>query len=215
MRTFLCTVIGLSVFCAGLYLFEVKTHDALLARSGGDMRQLASELVVSDIRSDRCLSERREKAPFDDLMRAIRIAEQYGTTQFERVFEAALVRGFDLIGRQPPDYSLGPGQIRASTVIKALSAQRRADGMSQRLVAERLLDDCWNHRFGVAVIGWIASAHGIGEAELAKREIRTIARSFNGGRSTTSVEGWVASEAYVELVYHLYNDLRFRRFAKR
>ncbi len=214
MRRLLYLAIGFGVTCAGLYLLEIQTKDDLLARTGGSMRALAAEVASSDAGSkvQTCGIDQPEIHPFGELMSAITLAEQHGTTQFERAFEAVMVSGFDLLGQQPPDYSLGPGQIRPSTVIKALSALKPTDEAWQighSTVARRLLDPCWNHRFGVVVIRWIAAEHHIDEMRLGRPEIRAIAISYNGDGSATSVEGWVASEVYAELVYHLYFQLRF------
>ncbi len=150
------------------------------------------------------------------LARALIAVERFSTSRIERWSEALLVRGFRVLGMWPLDLSIGPGQIRTSTVRKAAAwesgPQLRA-AISVDTIARELLTTCGAERWAVRVLAWHAADEQLNRQELSQDALHRLAARFNGQQPSASGEAAVAHYLYRELVYHVFQELRFQEAA--
>ena len=135
------------------------------------------------------------------LLTALEAVEGFATSPAERTAEAAVVLSAGFLRFEPPDLSYGPLQIRPSSVLLATNASppittlldRCAARATARQVIERKLD----------------RSLGFG-ASLTRSEVLAIAALHNGQRhAERDAEQKLANRVYREIVYHLFQELRF------
>jgi len=146
-----------AVAVVAAHIAETLSTERLFTRSDGDMRSYARLLQQDgDQRQPACLtSSGAEEPSLAVLMRAIMTVGTHASSGLERLVEATAIRGAVLLGMPVPDFSLGLGQIRPSTAIKALrSVGPPGTGTAPPppQVALRLLQPCDSLRIGIAVL---------------------------------------------------------------
>jgi len=147
------------------------------------------------------------------LARAIFAVETLASGPLERAAENLLVWGSLALGRVPPDFSIGPGQIRRSTAERARSALR-ADELSvvplvSREIIQALLKPCEALRIGSLILERDIHAQLDAQGLLPRPEILRAASIWNGQSSHDQGEASLAGLRYRELVYHTFIALRF------
>jgi hypothetical protein len=200
---------------------DTLERDRALAASGGEPRVLAG-ILMHDHRlagpgcAEAAVGADQELAL---LMLAISTVERHARGAAARTLEELIVRAAAQLGLEPPDLSIGDGQIRASTVVRSLERHgelqgggRSASRADRSRIAVRLLDPCDNHLLGVEILRWLASRQGIGVvAPLPRDAVLALAASYNGQGPARDPADLLSKAMYRETVFHLYHELRFER----
>lgn len=122
------------------------------------------------------------------LARALQAVEQYATGRLERVLEAIVYRT-GVWQAAGPDISVGPSQIRRSTLLKLPTRHQRED----------LLSRCGALRVAVAILNHLDDT---GTQDSGMRE---LIRAYNGQQTATA-----ENAIHVEIVMQVYWSLRMR-----
>jgi hypothetical protein len=210
-------VAGMCIALAVAVVLDLERRQKLARLVGADMHAASEQLsarVVSDVR--RC-GPAASRADIGNLSDAFIAVESLGAGWLERTVEAWLVRAGRLTGLAPPDISIGPGQVRISTAVAAAqwAAVHHRDllRLSKQEVMERLLSVCGSRRLVVRVLEMLIDKGGLGDGSLDRQLIARLARLYNGQETIDGNESAIANHLYRELVYHVYQSLRFRRAA--
>jgi hypothetical protein len=152
------------------------------------------------------------------LAKALIAVEKVATSRLERWLEEVVVRSAVAVHVAPPDWSIGPAQIRIST---ALAAARETDAPATSFATvithkvpfsvTDLLSACGAQRHAISVIRWIAARNNVGLLQLGRASIIEIASRFNGQVTVPTDEAAIANHIYREFVYQVFQELRFRR----
>ncbi len=141
--------------------------------------------------------------------------ESLSTGIVERKVEGWLVRLGHLTGLASPDFSIGPGQVRLSTAAAALhwgtAHNWPVSPLSKRELSEQLLSVCGSRLMIRLILEMLIQKDEKSTTPLDRRSIASLARLYNGQATTSGDEGTVANHIYRELIYHVFQDLRFRR----
>jgi hypothetical protein len=140
------------------------------------------------------------------LARAIFAVETAATSRSERVVEDVAARVLPYLGLPVPALSLGPGQIRYSTLTTALPDLQSSLADAN---ATSLLDYCK----ALSIAERIIALHlKVPEANslLSRDDILRIAKEWNGQRGTHDQIGLLAGLRYQELVYQTMIAIRFK-----
>jgi hypothetical protein len=146
------------------------------------------------------------------LARAIFAVETLASGRLERFVESSLVRVSLPFGLRPPDFSIGLGQIRPSTVerIKPTSLAGAPDLKleTKREIVRALLEPCEAMRIGSYILENDIRAQCDELGLLPRQEILRAARIWNGQSVANSGEAALAGLRYQELVYQTFIALR-------
>lgn len=210
-------VAGVCIALAVAVVLDLERRQKLARLVGADMHAASEQLsarVASNVR--RC-GPAASRADIGNLSDAFIAVESLGAGWVERIVEAWLVRAGRLTGLALPDISIGPGQVRISTAVAAAqwAAAHHRDllRLSKQEVMERLLSVCGSRRLVVRVLEMLIDKGGLGDGSLDRQSIARLARLYNGQETIDGNEAAIANHLYRELVYHVYQSLRFRRAA--
>ncbi len=109
------------------------------------------------------------------LTQAIVAIEYVSVNPLEQVIEPAVVYASDFLGLAPPDFSLGPAQIKLATAQKA----RLIGFANTPLQAIDLIDDCRNIMIAHRLTRDLIDLRQF-EEPLSKNEVAAIAKTYNG-----------------------------------
>ena len=147
------------------------------------------------------------------LVRAIFLVERLAVPGVKRWAARWLVRLSLIAGIDPPDFSLGMGQIKLSTLTK-LRDQAKSRGEAVEMPAplelvEQLEDWCKGQDLGVQLVSRLYGVK-LGDDRLIPRsEILRAAALWNGQGRSARIEAVIANARYRELVYETMVALRF------
>ena len=209
--------LGIGAILAGVAVLDLERRQKLIRLVGADLRAASERLsaqVAIDLGHCPALSSRAEIGNLADAFIAV---ESLAASLPERTFEALLVDAARFAGVRLPDISIGPGQVRISTAMAAARRvalqQRELQGLTEQEVAELLLSRCGSRRLVALVLEMKMDKHAVPAVPLDRKSIGALASSYNGQETTSDDEAAMANLLYRELVYHVFQDLRFRRAA--
>jgi hypothetical protein len=167
-------------------------------------KMIAEEWLSSETRCAAAADE------FDILARAIVAVEELARTRLEQVLEAGAVKLFFAFGARAPDLSIGPGQIRVSTMKRALrSISISGEGMPpEQEIANGLFDQCGALSAAKFIIEKDIGAHLENDGLLSRAEVLRIAKLWNGQSNRSAGEAAIANLRYRELVYQTFLAMR-------
>ncbi|MBU2532295.1 MAG: hypothetical protein KKB37_06115 [Alphaproteobacteria bacterium] len=199
---------------AVFHVIDVDERQRIIQLAATDVRAAGRRITANALKAPACEPARQG----DDLSRlaeAVTIVETFASPRLERALEFLLVRTALLLWLPPPDFSIGPAQIRPSRAFEAArtgnapSAASDSD-KSAAAIAVDLLDRCSARRWARLVLRAYASASDARPGPLGRDEVVRLAAAYNGQRTTADDEAAVANYLYRELVYQVWQDLRFR-----
>ncbi|MGF1619007.1 MAG: hypothetical protein ACFCUR_00155 [Rhodomicrobiaceae bacterium] len=174
----------------------------------------AGQLAAS---ADRDCRRGTADAEIFSLARALFAVETLARSRSEAIAERAITRTFLAFGGTGPDLSVGEGQVRISTLRKALAAipaSERPAGGDFHDAVRALFERCRALDLAVLIIRHHVNVRPAGDALLPRGEILRVARFWNGQTQPQSREAFIAARRYQELVYHTFMALRFRSSLK-
>jgi len=149
---------------------------------------------------------------FERLARSLFTVESIAASWSERSFETTLTKAALALDMPVPDMSIGPGQIKPSTLKKALpDIARKAEWAGEPFsgLAGHLLEDCTALPIAAAIIQHHFKALPDEDGLLGRKEVMRIAELWNGQEKTLMPAGLVANARYKRLVYLIVLNLRF------
>ena len=215
------TAILMSVFAlllGGFHVVDLQDRQRLLTRHSGDLRkaaQLINESYGPDIAS---CSHTREPDDLDRLVRALATVESFAAPKLERFVENALVMTALALGVVGPDFSLGVGQIRPSTVEKALANSGRdalLEPSHSRQIAYSLLEVCGNLRLARLVVTNIMIEARLSSTRFDRQTVTNVAQKYNGQAESSSPASGFPHTVYNEMVFNLFQLYRFQSLSLR
>jgi len=190
-------------------------RESVISLAATDIQAAASQLAKNHRFTPADCGIDLPPGDFDLLAAALAAVEQLATGRVEIAAEAAIVRLAIVTGLGAPDFSLGPGQIRPSTVEAALlsadnslSIGNRAHSRQQ--IAHDLLQDCKGHQLSVLVLTSLSKPKKAETNALNREDIMRIAGAYNAQLTTPSHEAALAHYLYRELTYQVFLELKFQ-----
>ncbi len=192
---------GMAAFLAVMSLEYSVRQGRIYALAGRDPA-LAAKRLLETFPPDGavCAAENisRDSAA---LLSALEAVEGFATSPVERTAETVIATATRFLRFEPPDLSYGPLQIRPSSVLRATNASPRIATLLDRCAARATARQVIEREFDLSL--------GSG-ASLTRSEVFAIAALHNGQRhAERSVEHKLANHVYREIVYHLFQELRF------
>jgi hypothetical protein len=166
--------------------------------AGGDASG-AAHLIVAAAPQDGCAGATLARDG-DDAIAALWLVEQTANGVLWRLGKTVVLRVAVLVGAEPPDWTYGPMMIRLSRF--------RATGRHADL---DILDACSAKRAAKQIVlrdtGVDLDAVGV----LSRSDLLRVASRYNGQRDAVpaTAEKRLADQIYNELVYHVFQELRF------
>ncbi|MGE0628002.1 MAG: hypothetical protein AB7O43_09285 [Hyphomicrobiaceae bacterium] len=203
---------------AALYGFGFDERQDVVRLAAKDIRAAGKELAARHRASRARCQAVRASDEFDALADAVIAVEMLGTGPVQRWLEGVLVRGAVLSGLPVWDLSVGPAQIRVSTAVAAAgwAASERLASAGQgepdrNRIALELLSSCGARAWAGRVLMMLASQLQAGPASLDRDAVLRLAAAFNGQETVPDKEAAIAHYVYRELVYQVFQEIRFRR----
>jgi hypothetical protein len=149
------------------------------------------------------------------LAQAIFAVEQLASGPLKRGSSNFLIFLFLRFGFSPPDFSLGPGQIKVSTLRKAQSENiKTVLKQAGARPWDIILDSCRSLDIAVMLLRDEMQIKADTSGLLPRSEVLRAAKLWNGQASTASAEGAIANARYRELVYQTFVSLRFSQISQ-
>lgn len=209
-------MILLAFVLGGFHVVDLYDRERLLTRHFGDLRkaaQLINESYGPDIAS---CSYIEEPDDLDRLVHALVTVESFATTKLERFVENALVRTALALSVAVPDFSLGMGQIRPSTVEKALANSGRGSLLEPSHSLQMrysLLEVCGNLRLARLVVVDIMEEQRLSSTRFDRQTVTNVAKKYNGHVEASSLASGFSHAVYNEVVFNLFQLYRFQSLA--
>ena len=146
------------------------------------------------------------------LAKSLRLVEKFAVPKYRIWIENSLVNLALMLGLPIPDFSIGEGQVRISSVIKTLEnpeVYSQKSNLLRNHIASSLLNRCSNFRYSLDIISDFLEKNGIDGQRLSRSIILRVARNYNGQQNVKDAEAEVSNLVYRELVYNVYHYLRF------
>lgn len=156
------------------------------------------------------------------LARALIVVERFATSDLERLGERYAVFGLTSVGLSAPDFSLGVGQIKVSSLKEALNSGYvidigRAEDLSDNSneLARQLFDPCIAHMAAELLVAKFVQLQRRGSKNFVRDDIVSIAAAYNGQSRESSLEGALSGAIYNELVYQIFLMYKFESLQDR
>jgi hypothetical protein len=186
-------------------VYLVKTIDNDPTRAGQELATAAAKDFNCDLQDTEYLK----------LAQAIFAVERVASGYLKRGSSNFLVFLCLRFGFSPPDFSLGPGQIKVSTLRKAQSEDIKTvlkqDGARPWDI---ILDSCRSLGIAVMLLRDEMQIKTDSTGLLPRSEVLRAAKLWNGQANPTSAEGAIANTRYRELVYQTFVSLRFLQLSQ-
>jgi hypothetical protein len=135
------------------------------------------------------------------ILTALEAVEGFSTSPAERTAETVVAFSARLLSVEPPNLSYGPLQIRPSAVRRATNVSPKInslmDACAARSIARQIIERKLNLSLGL-------------ETSLTRSQVLAIAALHNGQRPPErNAEHKLANRVYLEIVYHLFQQVRF------
>lgn len=208
---YLITQAALVMVAAALYLIgSISTREAEALRSGkveflpvaeaAQRIERYASMALPSCFAD--LSQSPDTAAH--LTKALVAVEYVAQSRIESLMESLFVRSTAGLGIEPGDYSLGPSQIRPSTVCRRLPHhQLCGTSARQGRLQTALLDHCKNIGITLAVISRLLEAQELNGAALDPGSVETLAGLYNGQQASRQ-----EFQVYRALVREIYRKSR-------
>lgn len=196
------------------YALDAGERQDVIRLAATDLRLAGERLAADSLASRAQCHVARAEDDFDTLADAVIAVESIGTDPLQRWLEEMLVRGAALSGFPAWDLSVGPAQIRISTAVAAggwAAVGEHWVESDRNQIALDLLSDCGARKWGKHVLLMLASQRQARQTALERDAIMRLAAEFNGQETVPDHEAAIAHYIYRELVYHVFQELRFRR----
>ncbi len=192
---------GVAVLVAAMSLEYRIRQDRVYALAGRDPAAAAKRLLETFPPDGTVCAADDAGRDGAAMFTALEAVEGFAASPVERAVEMAIAFAARILRFEAPDLSYGPLQIRPSTVLKAtnLSPPVTAllDRCAARATARQVIERKLNLSLGAGV-------------SLARPEVLAIAAFHNGQRHAERDAGHkLANRVYREIVYHLFQQLRF------
>jgi hypothetical protein len=135
------------------------------------------------------------------ILTALEAVESFSTSPAERTAETLVAFSAGLLSVEPPDMSYGPLQIRPSSVNRATNVSPEITSLMDTCAARSITRQVIERKLNLSL--------GLG-ASLTRSQVLAIAALHNGQRHLErNAEHKLANRVYLEIVYHLFQQVRF------
>ena len=201
------------VVLAGVLVFDLEDQQAIIRLASTDPASAAERLAVRySLRQHKCETN---VAPddLDALVEALMSVEMLARGRLARALESLIIVSAMQLGLRPPDLSIGRAQIRISRAMAVFNDRKLERRHLEWRIARQLLSACGARRWARRILEKIALEQQIAMEPLDRADVELLAGHFNGQKTFPDTEGAIAHYIYRELVYHVYQTVRFRRLS--
>ncbi len=192
---------GMAAFLAVMSLEYRVRQGRIYALAGRDPALAAKRLVETFPPDGAVCAAENVSRDGAAILSALETVEGFATSPAERAAETVIATATRFLRFEPPDLSYGPLQIRPSSVRLATNASPPITTLLDRCVARATARQVIERKLDRSL--------GFG-ASLTRSEVLAIAALHNGQRhAERDAEQKLANRVYREIVYHLFQELRF------